>query len=167
MGAEQYTKPIPPDAVRIIMGLVAEFVEANPDTGCQLWSGRRTPKGYGSAKVGGELFLVHRAVWTAANGPIPFGKLVCHRCDMPPCVNLEHLFLGSISDNTKDAADKGRLPTVFRRGVEHPRLKLTDDDVRRIRTSPASARELGLLFGVKRDSIIQIRSGRRRGDVCP
>jgi hypothetical protein len=50
----------------------------------------------------------HRLAWEEANGPIPAGMYVCHTCDVPACVNVEHLFLGSQSDNMKDMAAKGR-----------------------------------------------------------
>jgi hypothetical protein len=50
----------------------------------------------------------HRLAWEKANGPIPAGMYVCHTCDVPACVNVEHLFLGTQSDNMKDMAAKGR-----------------------------------------------------------
>lgn len=76
---------------------------------CWLWIGATIKGGYGSfggikCKVG----MAHRFSWTLHNGPIPAGLDVLHRCDTPPCVNPEHLFLGTQTDNSRDMVQKGR-----------------------------------------------------------
>jgi hypothetical protein len=54
-------------------------------------------------------------------GPIPDDMGICHRCDTPPCVNPDHLFLGTQKDNMADCAAKGRLATGEQHGsVTHP-----------------------------------------------
>ena len=78
--------------------------------GCWKWTAGSRYRGYGAFKLNGHTVSSHRIVWNSVNGKIPDGKEVCHKCDNPPCVNPEHLFLGSHSDNMKDAYDKGRLP---------------------------------------------------------
>lgn len=77
-------------------------------SGCLEWTGSRNADGYGSATRGRSSALAHRLAWELAYGPIPQGRLVCHRCDNPPCCNPEHLFLGTQSDNMRDMAAKGR-----------------------------------------------------------
>lgn len=73
----------------------------------------RTPsQRYPQISVGGSVVGEHRYVWTQANGPIPPGLFVCHRCDNKRCVRLGHLFLGTNSDNQIDAVGKGRNPQV-------------------------------------------------------
>jgi len=68
----------------------------------------RTPTGYAMLGRKGRKLYAHRVAWEEANGPIPEGMCVLHRCDNPPCVNPEHLFLGTHRDNTQDMLAKGR-----------------------------------------------------------
>ena len=77
-------------------------------TGCMEWTKGRRGKGYGVLNVGSARVGAHRYAWELAHGPIPPGMLVCHRCDNPPCVNVEHLFLGTPFDNMRDMTAKGR-----------------------------------------------------------
>ena len=75
---------------------------------CIEWPGRLQTGGYGQVKRGGRHVLVHRLEWALANGPIPTGLCVLHRCDNPRCYNLAHLFLGTQGDNVRDCIAKGR-----------------------------------------------------------
>lgn len=65
---------------------------------------------YGSFSIQGQQHMAHRASWIIhhGNSDIPRGMVVCHTCDNPQCVNPEHLFLGTQSDNAKDMFKKGR-----------------------------------------------------------
>jgi hypothetical protein len=82
--------------------------------GCWEWSGARDRGGYGHFN-GAHGNRAHRFSWILANGPIPAGMLICHRCDNPPCVNPDHLFLGTVLDNHRDMDAKGRRPTAANR----------------------------------------------------
>lgn len=50
----------------------------------------------------------HRVSWSIKNGPIPKGMVICHTCDNKQCINPDHLFLGTYSDNLNDAIKKGK-----------------------------------------------------------
>jgi len=77
-------------------------------TPCIEWTGGRFAGGYGYVQLGGRSLRAHRVEWERHYGPIPAGMVVCHRCDNPPCINVEHLFLGTMQDNMTDMVSKGR-----------------------------------------------------------
>lgn len=116
---------------------------AGPDA-CWEWRGFQLPNGYGRIGVGSmrdgtrRVALTHRVSWEVANGTIPDGMQVCHRCDNPPCVNPAHLFLGTGKDNMDDAVAKGRFPTgedhwtnrlEAKRGPDGVFIPRTDDGI--------------------------------------
>jgi hypothetical protein len=75
---------------------------------CMVWRGARNGCGYGAKRIGGKVRSTHRLAWEWANGTIPDGMCVLHRCDNPPCCNPSHLFLGTVADNNRDRKAKGR-----------------------------------------------------------
>lgn len=80
----------------------------NPTTGCLEWTAGKSHFGYGKYHIKRVGFATHRIAWVLAHGPIPDGLCVCHRCDNPPCLNEDHLFLGTMADNHADMRAKGR-----------------------------------------------------------
>lgn len=88
------------------------WAKVNKTPTCWLWTASAT-KGYGqfvSARPGYQSHhQSHRVSYEIAHGSIPNGMSVLHRCDVPLCVNPDHLFLGTQSDNLADARAKGRL----------------------------------------------------------
>lgn len=79
---------------------------------CWVWTAAKHDFGYGVFQLGRGpsegLRRAHVLSWLWSNGPIPDGLVVCHRCDNPPCVRPDHLFLGTLGDNTRDMVAKGR-----------------------------------------------------------
>lgn len=90
------------------------------EQGCWLWVGALRPNGYGNFFLGNKTTCAHRAAWTLANGQIPDGLQVLHRCDVPNCVNPSHLFLGTQKDNMQDMIAKGRQGSHARHGEANP-----------------------------------------------
>lgn len=85
-----------------------EKLGAAEATGCIYWLANRDKNGYGLFQLNGKTVRVHRYTWIINNGSIPNGLLVLHRCDNPPCQQIEHLFLGTPQDNMTDKLTKGR-----------------------------------------------------------
>ena len=83
-------------------------LQSSPEV-CWEWRGLCNYFGYGLFNVGKQCIRAHRYAYALQHGPIPFGLLVLHHCDNPPCVNYSHLFLGNHADNSHDAQAKGRL----------------------------------------------------------
>lgn len=86
----------------------AEKFRINAETGCWEWIAERNRKGYGMFWHKDSMTGAHRASYELHVGEIPDALHVLHRCDNPPCVNPEHLFLGTNQDNVDDRQRKGR-----------------------------------------------------------
>lgn len=101
---------------------------------CWLWMACRNRAGYGKFGVGRKTILSHRMSWELWRGPIPAASQVLHRCDNPPCVNPAHLFLGTALDNIRDMIAKGRRGYTGHVGERNCKAKLSESDVRKIRS---------------------------------
>lgn len=85
--------------------------------GCHLWLGTKVRDGYGRLKFRTKAVLAHRASWFIHHGEWPsHGSEVCHRCDVPSCVNPKHLFIGSHADNMRDSIRKSRFNPAMNTG---------------------------------------------------
>lgn len=125
---------------------------------CWTWLGYRDRDGYGNFCLNGRPYQAHRISWAYYNNKeIPKGMLICHTCDNPSCINPDHLFLGTPKDNMVDKYNKGRNVNV--RGAAVGNSKLTEQDVKHIRTSPMNNRVLAKELGVTHSliSAVQLR----------
>lgn len=138
-----------------------------PNSGCWLWLGFVHPRtGYGQFSAGRRTqTLAHRQSWKMHRGQIPEGYCVCHKCDVRTCVNPDHLWLGTYADNMRDAAQKGRMNWKaehcrdLRKGSQHPAAKLTESQVRDIRSSSTAGVEAARAHGVSPVTVSRIRRG--------
>lgn len=138
-------------------------------SGCWEWSSCLTNCGYGLFRLGPKEKQVtaHRASWILHRGEIPEGRWVLHHCDNKKCVNPDHIYLGDRKQNTKDAVDRGRYFSgaewksrhghINHKGINHPSVKLTEDDVRFIRDSDKTGVELAAELFVTPTTIGRIR----------
>ena len=121
---------------------------------CWLWRGQTSRDGYGKFKMPpNQSWLAHRFAYRLTHGDIPKGMFVCHTCDVPPCVNPDHLFLGTAADNSRDRDTKGRHYHV-----------LTDEQVMEIRKRRAAGESgvaLAAEFGCSQNNVSWIAMGKR------
>ena len=125
---------------------------------CWSWNGFKNNRGgYGVIHYShSQKMLAHRAAYVLFKGPIPIGKLVCHSCDNPSCVNPDHLWIGTDRDNTLDAFAKGRR-------VGYCRKKLRRETAATIRERLESGEKplaLAAEYGVHNSTIYNIRNGK-------
>jgi hypothetical protein len=124
--------------------------------GCWEWTGGLR-RGYGLIQADGKTVSVHRVSWELANGPIPVGMQVLHRCDNGKCLNPDHLFIGTQKDNIEDAVNKGRKPEKFRPiPIESVRL------IREMAANGHSARACSIAAGCDNMTARGIIYGNRR-----
>jgi len=139
--------------------------KVNKTDDCWIWTAAIDDGGYGHFWLNNKIEKAHRVSWIIHNGPIQDDKLrVCHKCDNPPCVRPDHLFLGTDKDNSRDCIDKGRRLHLI--GENATNVKLTDQEVEKIRnmylTKQYTQRELGSLFGVSQSQIYMIVNNKSR-----
>jgi len=128
-----------------------------PNSGCWLWFGNANRAGYGlvynTAMARQE--LAHRASYKCFKGGLDQKLRVCHSCDMPACVNPDHLWIGTDADNVNDKVRKGRAM----RGTAVPSSRLTENEVAQIRRMGGSQQEIADRFGVCQMTISKIKRG--------
>lgn len=132
-----------------------------PNSGCLLWMCAVDTRGYGHSYWEGRDVHVHRDTWIEANGPIPDGLHVLHKCDVRSCRNLAHLKLGTHAENMADKRIRGRQP----RGLKAYGGKLSDDDIRAIRADRRVGRLIAAEYGIVHSLVYDIRNRKKRQHV--
>ena len=141
-----------------------EWRDGPLDTRCLVWTGYRNCRvggEYGRITYNGKSRFVHRLTWMAEKGEIGEGLFVCHKCDCPPCCNVDHLFVGTNSDNLRDCVNKGRHDD--RHGENNSRALLTEAEVSLIKyflQQGWSSARLAKRYGVSRSAIFNIKTKR-------
>lgn len=136
------------------------------DKGCWVWQGSTGGTSrYGQIKAFGKFVLTHRLSYELYFGEIPKGKVICHKCDNPLCINPDHLFCGTMKDNYQDMVDKGRRVI----GKQNPRKGIQSRQSKQVSVMGKfygsineAERELGLSHGTVR---FWIRTGNSKASL--
>lgn len=139
-----------------------EKIERIPESGCWIWSGATNAKGYGVCGDG----LVHRWMYRQTRGEIPDGLYVLHKCDIRPCCNPEHLYVGTQKDNVRDMDERGRANRIGQKpGEDHPLAKLTKEQVEQMRhkhlVEGITQKRLAADYGICNQQVSRIITGKR------
>lgn len=134
-------------------------IHPEPNSGCWIWLGAiDNTRGYGVihgtyASIVSSQYLAHRLSYWLHVGDIPSGYNVCHMCDIPICVNPEHLFLGTQADNVMDCHLKGRR--VYQNHTGYNRVKTDDGMFVKIRKlyPYLNQNDLSTIFGISQSYI--------------
>ncbi len=132
-------------------------------TGCMLWTGAKSPFGYGRFRTTKrdllgvrKVSMAHRFAWERINGSVPAGLILRHKCDQPSCVNVAHLSIGTHADNSADRDSQGRQA----RGETIDNSKLSSSEVLTIRgawnSGVVNKGQLAKAFSVARSTIHSI-----------
>lgn len=128
-----------------------------PESGCIIWIGSINPRGYGTINIKDKTLRIHRYIYEMTNGPIPKGLFVCHKCDVPSCINPHHLYAGTAKQNAHDRDSRGRANTP--KGTDYQHSKFTEEIVLQIRNSSESNQSLAEKYGASRAAIRKVRIG--------
>lgn len=128
-------------------------------SGHWFWIGAKNNAGYGHIRDGDNFSLSHRVSWVISRGEIPLNLCVLHKCDIPSCVNPDHLFVGTLKENTQDMMKKARNRVVL--PETPPNSKLTKNQVREIRSKYQPYKhgqlvEFATEYGVSRWTIAEV-----------
>lgn len=129
------------------------------NNGCWIWKKCTNQQGYGIIRARRKNLLAHRLSYELFKKENPGEKEVCHMCDIPICINPEHLFLGTHSENMKDALRKKRHP----REENHYNAKLNTEMVKSIKNllrNKLSLRKIAKLYNVSASAINSISLNR-------
>ncbi len=121
--------------------------------GCWIWGGATFDFGHAKVFWGGKHLKGHRIAYEAFVGPIPDGLVVRHTCDVPGCLNPDHLVIGTQADNRRDCVERGRHAT----GSQVHTSKLTEDQRELIAWSTAPTAELARRYGVHASTVRRVK----------
>lgn len=127
---------------------------------CIIYNGTKNIDGYGQIRYRNKFYRVHRVIFEHHNGSIPKGKIIRHKCDNPPCINIDHLLIGTQLDNINDKMLRKRQAKGEKQGAS----KLTEKQVLKIYelawNGEILQRQIAKNFNVSKSIISDIKHGK-------
>lgn len=131
-----------------------------PELGnCWEWAGpghKNRQMNYGNIRFNKKWIQIHRLAYETWVGPIPEGLIVRHKCDNPPCMNPDHLEIGTHRDNFNDMVKRGRYASSTKRKA----AKISEQEVVEIRDEYSrgvlTQKMIGEIYGVSDNMVSQI-----------
>lgn len=134
------------------------FVLPEPNSGCWLWTGNDGAGGYGVICYGKNMLATHVSLALAGRPKPSPTSVACHHCDVTLCVNPDHLYWGTMKQNTADMFRRGRGNKA--KGEASGKARLTAELVRYIRSSPKTQAALAEELGVHKATVEAVLYGK-------
>ncbi|MDK4730517.1 HNH endonuclease [Rhizobium phaseoli] len=142
-----------------------------PFSGCVIWLAGANEYGYGVFWNGERLEKAHRFALRLSGVEVPDDLDVLHKCDVPACVNANHLFVGTAQINVDDMWAKRRATVQRRSGTAQAQAKLTDgaaEDIRMLAAAGHKQRDIAALYDVSQRlvwNVIHFKNWKRESGV--
>lgn len=108
-------------------------------------------KGYIHCYPEGKQWKAHRLVYHCLVADLADSMVVMHKCDNPPCINPNHLLLGTQAQNVADMVAKGRL-NVTNNKPRKVSIAMVEE-WNRLRTSGMGVIDIGLKYHVSSETV--------------
>lgn len=130
------------------------FYEVDKDTGCWIWKGYISPRGYGQLSINRKRYQAHRLSYEIFNGSLVRSLVICHNCNNTKCVNPEHLRQDTQKSNMIDRTYVQKQHTQ----------KLSVEQAKEIKLALKNPylginKDLSIKYGVNKSTISQIKTG--------
>lgn len=135
---------------------IERHISPEPNSGCWLWTGHAAQSGHGIIIFKGKKRGAHRVSWIAHNGQVNDDAFICHKCDVPSCVNPSHLYVGNAKTNSRDMVERGQSPCGERGG----RAKITWAQASAIRKDSRHLKEIAKDYPITPTAISYIKNGK-------
>lgn len=140
---------------------------------CWLWTGAvkscEEHRAYGVFWDGGRLVAAHRFAFELMCRPLLSGEIVMHLCNIPRCVNPQHLQAGNQSKNILQAFESGRREAGRCYGSRHPGAKLSEKDaalIKKMASRGLKHRDIARRFSVAYSLVGRIARGESWRHIC-